>query len=175
MTNFDDDDEVVIVGERLSRLVSIAPMDSFNVAVTWEIGTRPKTHEIVDLAPALFHYKVYAPLREDPALFRSVRLQDHRFGIAWGERGDIDMGASTIADLADATMTAEDFAAFMERHGFTLDRVAAELGISRRMAAYYRKEHKVPRTVALACAYLDGQATKLTNEQSSREICRERR
>ena len=154
MTSFDDDDEVVVVGERLPRLESVAPLDGLNVAVTWEGDIRSKAREIVDLAPAIHRYKIYAPLRDDCELFRTVHLQQHRFGIAWGQ-DDLDMGASTIADLADETMTAEDFSDFMERNGLTLDGVAAELGISRRMAAYYRRERRVPRTMALACRYID--------------------
>ncbi len=163
MTSFDDDEEVVVVGRSLPRLVSIAPMDGFNVAVTWHAGTRAKEREIVDLAPLVARYKVYAPLRDDPDLFRTVRLHEHRYGVTWGD-GSIDMGASTIADVSDEAMTADDFSAFMDRHNFTLDRVAAELGISRRMAAYYKKEHRVPRTVALACRYIDSKSAQMSGD-----------
>ena len=52
-------------------------------------------------------------------------------------------------------MTPADFSAFLERHALSLDAAAAELGISRRLVAYYAKEREVPRYIALACAYLD--------------------
>ena len=49
-----------------------------------------------------------------------------------------------------------DFAAFMRRHGFTLESVAAELGISPRLAAHYAEGSTVPRYIALACRQIDG-------------------
>ena len=47
MSNHDDD--VVVVGAPLPRLVSIEPSEGFNAAVVWEAGTRPKEREIADL------------------------------------------------------------------------------------------------------------------------------
>ena len=47
----------------------------------------------------------------------------------------------------------------MRRNGYTFDSVAAELGISRRLAAYYAKEREIPRHIALACHYLDRPGT----------------
>jgi hypothetical protein len=149
-----DDDEVVVVGQPLPRIATVQALDAFVVGVEWHAGTRGKLAEVVDLAAALARFKLYAPLRDDPALFATARVQEHGYGIAWGD-GAIDMASTTVADAADETMTAEDFAGFMDRHGFTLDRVAAELGISRRMAAYYKKQARVPRTVALACGYIE--------------------
>lgn len=153
----DVDDEMTVVGRHLPRITSVRPLDGRRVAVTWmDEGARdPGT---VDLGATMARFKVYAPLRADPALFATVHVQDHGYGVAWGD-GAIDMASTTIADAAEETMTAEDFSAFMTRHGFTLDRVAAELGISRRMASYYRKSDRVPRVVALACRYIDGRPT----------------
>ena len=164
-----DDDEVVIVGQRLPRIVAVAPLDGLNVVVTWHAGARGRDREVVDLGPAVARFKLYAPLQDDPSLFATVHVQEHGYGVAWGG-GAIDMASTTIADAADETMTAEDFAAFMARHGFTLDRVAAELGISRRMAAYYKKQARVPRTVALACRYIDGQAVLVGDGAPHRDL-----
>ncbi len=150
-----DGDEIVEVDGPPPRLASAMPLGGFEIAVTWDPGTREKEREVVDLTPTILRYRVYAPLKDDPALFATVHLKDHRFGVAWGVTGSIEMGALMIEDSADETMRPEDFDAFMRRHDFTLDAVAAELGVSRRMAAYYRKEHRVPRTVALACRDLD--------------------
>ena len=154
MRDFDDDDEVVVVGQTLPRIATASALDERRIFVSWHAGDRAKEREVVDLGAVLARFKLYAPLRDDDALFGTVRAQEHGYGVAWGD-GSIDMGSVTIAEAADETMTAEDFSAFMERHSFTLDRVAAELGISRRMAAYYKKQARVPRTVALACRYLD--------------------
>ena len=49
--------------------------------------------------------------------------------------------------------------------------MATELGISRRMAAYYKKQARVPRTVALACRYLDRMhdtAAEMTGDSTAR-------
>lgn len=153
MTDFNDD-EVVVVGQPLPRIATVRALDERRIFISWCAGDRSKEQEVVDLGAVLARFKLYAPLRDDDARFAAVRVQEHGYGIAWGD-GAIDMASTTVADAADETMTAEDFAAFMDRHGFTLDRVAAELGISRRMAAYYKKQARVPRTVALACRYLD--------------------
>lgn len=150
-----EDDEIVIVGDAIPRLASVEALDSFEVAVTWEAGSRSGRRDVVDLAPAIVRYRVYAPLLDERAMLRSVRLQEHRFGIAWGEGDAIGMGAATVEDLAEEVLSAEDVAGFMVRHHLTLDGAAAELGIGRRMAAYYRKQHRIPRTVALACRYID--------------------
>lgn len=149
------------VGDPLPSIATVVALDAFDVAVVWQTGRHFGQREIVDLAPAVLGFKIYAPLRDDPDLFRTIHVQDHGMGVAWGD-GRIDMASTTIEDLAGETMTSQDFSAFMARHDFTLDRVAAELGISRRMAAYYRKQRKVPRYIALACAYVDLRTRRLS-------------
>ena len=52
-------------------------------------------------------------------------------------------------------MTAADVSAFMNRHGFTFDRVAAELGIGKRLAGYDAAGRSVPRAIAMACELMD--------------------
>lgn len=48
-------------------------------------------------------------------------------------------------------MTAAQFRRWMTAHGYTLERLAAALDISRRQIAYYRSgEQQIPRVVALA-------------------------
>lgn len=48
-------------------------------------------------------------------------------------------------------MTDAQLRAWMKRHGYTLDGLAAALDISRRQIAYYRSgEQPIPRVVALA-------------------------
>lgn len=52
-------------------------------------------------------------------------------------------------------MTATQFRRWMARHGYTIARLSAELGISPRQIGYYRSgEQVVPRVVALACREL---------------------
>ncbi len=148
------DDDDIVVGAPLPRIRAISAHEGFRVAVTWESAGHPVRTQAVDLAPATFRYKIYLPLRDDPDLFRSIHVADDGFAVAW--HGDeIDMASTTIADLAEQAMTPADFAGFMKRSGYTLDSVAAELGISRRLAACYAKEREIPRHIALACRYLE--------------------
>ena len=94
-------------------------------------------------------------------------MADHGSAIAWGASDDIDMAATSVRRLSAETMTPHDFKAFMQRQGYTLDGVAAELGISRRLAAYYAKERDVPRYIALACRYLENQDVAVHKSQAA--------
>ena len=44
---------------------------------------------------------------------------------------------------------------FSTRNNLSLDAAAGQLGISRRLVAYYAKNRPVPRYIALACKYLE--------------------
>lgn len=143
--------DTIRVGEPLPLIASVSPHDRWIVAVTWADGRR----QLVDLAPVIFTYKLYRPLRDDPALFRTVHIVDGGSALGWGDDNWIDMDASSVARLADEAMEPADFAGFLKRHKLTYDAAAAQLGISRRLVAYYASERQVPRYIALACAYLD--------------------
>jgi hypothetical protein len=144
--------DIIRAGEPLPRIRSVSPEENWTVSVTWENGDRQR----VDLAPTLFTYKFYRPLREDRALFRTVHPIEDGAAIAWGDDDAVDMAATTVARLAAETMEPADFSAFLKRHALTFDAAAAQLGISRRLVAYYASERQLPRHIALACAYLDG-------------------
>ncbi len=149
----------ITVGEPLPRLASVEPADGpYAVALTWAEGPRVGRSDVVDLAPILLTFKVFRPLRDDDALFRTVRLGAYGASIVWPAHADLDIGADSLEELAEETMTNAEFAAFLQRHGLTHDTAAARLGISRRMVAYYAKSHAVPRVMALACRYIDLQA-----------------
>jgi hypothetical protein len=143
--------DVIGVGEPLPLIESVTAQHNWMVTVIWAGGRR----QLVDLAPAIFTHKFYRPLRDDQALFRTVHILDEGFAIAWGRGDEIDMDASTIARLAEEAMQPADFAAFLKRHKLTYEAAAAQLGISRRLVAYYASERQVPRYIALACAYLE--------------------
>ena len=100
-------------------------------------------------------YKVYRPLRENPELFKSVHLTADGAAIAWGNDDAIDMAATTVERLAEEAMEPSDFRGWLERHHFTYEAAAAQLGISRQLVGYYAGKHRVPRYIALACRYLD--------------------
>ena len=144
-----------VVGKKLPRLRAVSFHSGYEVAVEWNHATRNGSLDIVDLAPLLFRLKFYAPLRENSVLLSTVRVINDGSAIAWGGDDELDMAATSVLRLAEEVMTPADFGAFMKRHDFTFGRVAAELGISPRLAAYYAKERTVPRAIALACDCID--------------------
>jgi hypothetical protein len=142
--------DIIRVGAPLPCVGTVRPLDDLEVEVGWLTGGK----QTIYLAPAIFTFKIYRPLRDDPDLFKKVHTINGGSAIAWDEA--IDMSAVMLADLANQTMEVADFRSFLERNKLTLDAAAAQLGISRRLAAYYAAGDKpIPRTVALACRYLD--------------------
>lgn len=142
--------DVIRAGDPLPRIASISAREKFAVAVRWLDGRE----QVVDLAPDIFTYKFYRPLRDDAELFKSVHVTCDGSAIAWGE-DEIDMPATSVERLASEGMEPSDFSAFLKRHHLTFDAAAAQLGLSRRLIAYYASERRAPRHVALACAFLD--------------------
>jgi len=155
------------VGNPLPKIAEVRPLEGLRIYVRWVGEVEGKTSAEVDLAPTILTYKFYRPLREDRVLFESVRIIDGGSALAWGHDDDLDMAAAAVARLAAETMEPADFAAFLKRRGFTFDRAAAELGISRRLVAYYASERAVPRHIALACAYIDLKAQQAAGRQAS--------
>ena len=152
------ENQTFIVGDVLPRIASVSVHQGFHIAVTWEAGFRAGQSDVVDLGPAVMTYKLYAPLRDNPELFRSVHVINYGSALGWGDGEEIDMSAEGVEDLAEQAMTAADFRLFMERRKLTQNAAAAQLGISRRQVNYFLTSKTIPRTVALACAYLDSRS-----------------
>lgn len=144
------DNETITVGAEMPALGAIRHIRDFTVSVRWAAGARRGITEEVDLAPAILQFRVFTPLRTDPALFSSVRIDDDGATLVWGD-GQIDMAATTVERLASDAMSNAEFRAFIDRHRLTLDAAGAVLGLSRRQVAYYAKDRPIPRLVALAC------------------------
>ena len=146
----------------LPRIADVAPGDParaggktpLTLRVRWQHGGE----SLLDVSGLVGAFRVYAPLREDRALFRQVHVGEHGTDVAWTD--EIDMAADTLWRLAQEqsgeSLTAEAFRAWRERKAYTLDGAARALGLSRRMVAYYEQGEKpIPRTVALATRALD--------------------
>lgn len=86
------------IGAPMPRLSAVAAVEGFTVTVVWAEGARAGMKETVDLAPQIMRYRLYAPLRSDPALFAAVRLTDDGTVLTWSDQ--IDMAASTVERLA---------------------------------------------------------------------------
>jgi hypothetical protein len=167
----ESEDDTIRVGDPMPRLASVAHHDGLEVAVSWSSGLRAGKADVVDLVPAIMTYKVYRPLRDDPELFKSVHLTADSTAIAWGTDDGIDMAATTVERLAEETMTSSDFRAWLERHAFTYEVAAAQLGISRRLVGYYAGKRRVPRYIVLACRYLDSHhSTQMPSSTSSADF-----
>jgi AraC-like DNA-binding protein len=134
----------------LPRIVAVsAGKRPHTLRIRWEHGGENN----IDVSALLEKFRAYAPLRQDTALFRRVRVGEHGTDIVWSD--ELDMSADTLWRLAreqsGVTMSAEDFRQWRQQKALTLDAAASALGISRRMAAYYDHGDKpIPRVVALA-------------------------
>ena len=157
----------------LPRIADVAPgveprgspdKTPLSLRVRWQHGGE----SLVDVSGLVGAFRVYAPLREDQALFRRVHVGEQGTDVTWTD--EIDMAADTLWRLAQEqsgeTLTAEAFHAWRERKAYTLDGAARALGLSRRMVAYYEQGEKpIPRTVTLATRALE--MADLDSEQAA--------
>ena len=143
----------------LPRIVAVAPGEQpMTLCVRWANGEE----SLIDASGMIQSFRVYAPLRQSPELFRQVRLGEYGTDVVWTD--EIDMAADTLWRLAQEqageTMTPDAFRHWRERKAYTLDEAARALGLSRRMVAYYEKgDRPIPRVVALATRALDMAST----------------
>src|SRR5580692_8771357 len=134
----------------LPRIVAVAPGEQpMTLRVRWDKGEE----SLIDISGMIQSFRVYAPLRQSPELFRQVRVGEYGTDVVWTD--EIDMAADTLRRLAQEqtgeTMTPDAFRHWRERKAYTLDEAARALGLSRRMVAYYEKgDRPIPRVVALA-------------------------
>jgi len=64
---------------------SVKPLEKFRVLLEFSNGER----KVVDLKPFL-HGPIFEPIRENPELFRSVRVDEELGTIGWENGADID-------------------------------------------------------------------------------------
>lgn len=139
----------------LPRIISAEPGDAgLTLKIKWDHGGETN----VDVSSLVDAYRIYSPLRQDPELFQQVRVGEYGTDIVWPK--DIDISADSLWRLAreqsGATMTAEAFRQWRQRHSYTLDQAAQALGLSRRIVAYYENgKRPIPRIVALATRALE--------------------
>ncbi len=131
----------------IGRITSIAARGRSAYVVTWDDGHRAE----IDLGPIIAAHPKLAPLAG--ADDYPVASEDG-WSVEWPVSG-IDFGAAQLRRWADEqageAMPAAAFRDWLESHGFTLDRAAEALGLSRRTVAYYLSgEQPVPKTVMLA-------------------------
>jgi hypothetical protein len=142
--------EIIDTGLPMARIASICVVGPSRLEITWAEGNRAGRSESVDLAPVIGSYRIYKPLRDNPALFATAKVIEDGDAIGW-DAADLDMSADLIETVAEEEMTPAEFAAFLKRNGLTQEAAAALLGRSRRQIGYYLSRGPVPRVVALAC------------------------
>src|SRR5262245_13592473 len=142
--------EIEDTGTPSPRISEIRALPDFRLAIARAGGSRRGRTDLVDLAPVIYTYKLYRPLRNNEELFQTARLVDDGNVVAWGD-GRIDMSGELIEEIANETMTPQDFASFLERSGLTQEAAAALLGYSRRQIGNFVSIGPIPRVVALAC------------------------
>ncbi len=139
-------------GAPIPKIATVTAGAPHVVTVTWRDGRT----DVIDLAPTIVAYKVFRPLRDDPARFAAVSVDEHGSAIVWSD--GMDLANYTLDRLARVSrpMSREDFRAWMKRNGLTLDTAAPVLGISRRQAAAYSSGEKtIDRATKLACRGYD--------------------
>lgn len=109
--------------KNLPRIVTVAPGDQpMALRVRWDKGEE----SLIDVSGIIQTFRVYAPLRKSPELFRQARVGEHGTDVVWTD--EIDMAADTLWHLAQeqsgATMTADAFPHWRERKAYTLDEAA---------------------------------------------------
>jgi DNA-binding transcriptional regulator YiaG len=139
----------------LPRIAAVeAGEKPISLRIRWDRGDE----SLVDVSGLIETFRIYAPLRQSPELFRKVRLGEHGTDVVWND--EIDMAALTLWRLAQEqsglTLSPVAFRQWRERNAYTLEAAARALGVSRRMLAYYEQGAKpVPRVVALAARALE--------------------
>lgn len=166
------DDEVVVFGDELPRLAAVrivpmvhkSPMESAGrrVKVTWRDGR----DAVVDLAPVIMSHRHFIPLRPGQPgaddLFRTVRIGADGMALEWDAPAAgavLELVADWVAELPAVDLTNADFRRIMDdKLDLSLDGMAAQLGVSRRLVADYRGSKPIPPTVAYATRYLSEHA-----------------
>jgi hypothetical protein len=133
----------------LPNLRAIRAEKDRSIVVTWKGGSE----SVIDLSQHLAEYAVFAPLRSDDDLFRTVRVGEWGWCAHWSD--EMEVSADTLWRLA-LQQGAEWLKAWRAAHRMSQDEAAKALGVSPRMWRYYESgSHLLPKTVRLAGIGLD--------------------
>jgi hypothetical protein len=131
------------------RIKSVKAGEPYNLTLTFADGVTMK----VDLSALIARIPALAPLKEH-VLFLKACVGKSGLTVDWIP-GELDMAGDNLrAEGIEQSggISHERIWEWMYRNGLTLNAAAEELGISRRMLAYYRSGQKpVPRHIWLAC------------------------
>jgi hypothetical protein len=99
---------LIMPKKTLPRIAAVAPAENPMVLrIHWKNGEE----SLIDISGMIQSFRVYAPLRQSPELFRQVRVGEHSTDVVWTD--EINMAADTLWRLAQEqagdTMTPEAF------------------------------------------------------------------
>lgn len=140
--------DIISVGRPLPRIAAVTADERRRVQVTWRNGKM----STVDLAPVILSHRVFIPLRNDDDLFQTVRVNTDGTALEWDE--GIELSAEWIERLPSIGMDNAEFRRIMDTLDLTLDGMAAQLEVSRRLIAQFRGVRPIPSSIALATRYL---------------------
>lgn len=141
--------ETLDTGIPVPRIGQIWVIGKARLGAYWVEGSRAGRTDDVDLSSAIGSYTYYRSLRNNHELFRTAHLIDNGNTVAWDN--GLEMSAETIENIAQESLSPQDFAEFLIRNKLTQAAAAAILGRSRRQIGYYLSPGPVPRVIALAC------------------------
>jgi hypothetical protein len=142
------DDVFIAVGAPLPRIESARFIDAMDVEITWKGGVV----QTIDLTPAIVGHRHFVRLRSDPDAFAKFVVSETADSLVW-ENGE-ELSAVWLEELAPASLGNAEFRQAMDELSFSLDGMAARLGIARRLIADYRKDKPIPPSIAMATRYL---------------------
>jgi hypothetical protein len=133
--------------DKTRTILSARATGAATLAVSWSDGT----HAELTLS-GLVQDRSFKLLK-DPAEFAQVAVGDWGHSIEWACGAEMGADALWLETLsATGRNDARTFLEFRLRNGLSLSGTAEELGLSRRMVAYYSNGEKpVPRPILLAC------------------------
>jgi hypothetical protein len=142
------DNERIIVGRRLPRIAAASLVEERVIEVEWSDGSTQK----IDTSPAILGHRHFVRLREDFAKFAQFQVSETSDSLVWPE-GE-ELSAVWLEELAPVSLDNAGFRDAMDELRFSLDGMAARLGVGRRLIAEYRKDKPIPPAIAMATRFL---------------------
>ena len=140
------------------RLASLEVLEPYRLDITFGDGMKMA----VDLAAIIDKTATLSPLK-DSSLFAKARIDEWGLAVSWIQ-DELELAGDNLRAEAieqSGGFSHERIWNWMHRNGLSLDAAAQELGISRRMLAYYRSGEKpVPRHIWLACVGWEAEREK---------------
>ncbi|NLC37574.1 MAG: DUF2442 domain-containing protein [Alcaligenaceae bacterium] len=129
------------------QLLKVEALAPYRLRTIWNTGEVLE----VDVGPVLRSHPSLAPILNE-ATFSRAHLSEWGRAVEWF---DAEFGQDNVyawAKEQSGQASHEMFDSWIHRNKLSLTKAAEALGISRRMASYYRTANKpIPRTIWLAC------------------------